>query len=599
MTRGDCVRSVPLIDQSIDGERVVVYMPLTREIRVLPRRLLDTLRLCSEFAPLSVHAASIRLHDPERFNSANSAEAILIQLHRAGFFVSPSEIARGCVKRTGNNDVCSTGISTIGWVTGGRPDSLRESVSSFERICTMAEREIELVICDDAADEDESSRAKAALRLGIQGVRAVYFPRRAKFELAKELASLAGCSEEISRFALFGDAATGRSIGANRNALLLLTVGRQVLSVDDDIVATVQFQPGLGNDSSLCFRSGDPYEMRFFGTRDEALRAASTAQVDVVAEHEAVLSATLEDLVVRFAGPAGPKFEDPCTHLQRGLSSNFGRVAVTFSGILGDSGMSSSSRLLFSQGATRAVLLQSEEYYRRALVCREVVRVARETAISHGGPCFMGCAGLDNRDLLPPFMPALRGEDGIFGVMVSRLMCGAYFGYLPFALLHTGGSTGRAYTPDSTCPRNLIRFCDLIVSMVGSIEERDGEMSAAALTRAGRVLADIGAMSRQAFTEYLSSHAVDMARRSIALLTDLARRHPDSPRFWIEDIEERMGHWQAVITNPDDALPYDVPGDKVETARRLILKFGLLLQAWPAMVEGAKQKAATRFTWPR
>ena len=134
---------------------------------------------------------------------------------------------------------------------------------------------------------------------------------------------------------MFGDDQIGRGIGANRNALLLQTVGRQLLSVDDDIVGTIQHRAKASGNSSLCIRSGDPCEVSFFGSREEAIQVVNSEPLDVVAEHQAVLGARLEELVAKFSGPTGPRFEAPCQHLLRGLTAASGRVAVTFNGILG------------------------------------------------------------------------------------------------------------------------------------------------------------------------------------------------------------------------------------------------------------------------
>src|SRR4029077_16768409 len=43
---------------------------------------------------------------------------------------------------------------------------------------------------------------------------------------------------------------------------------------------------------------------------------------------------------------------------------------------------------------------------------------------------------MDNRDLLPPFMPVRRGQDMIFGMTLARCCHDALAAHLPWALVH-------------------------------------------------------------------------------------------------------------------------------------------------------------------
>src|SRR5580658_10909364 len=45
-------------------------------------------------------------------------------------------------------------------------------------------------------------------------------------------------------------------------------------------------------------------------------------------------------------------------------------------------------------------------------------------------------AGLDNRELLPPFLPTGRGEDNLMAAILTRCFPGACVAHLPRGLVH-------------------------------------------------------------------------------------------------------------------------------------------------------------------
>ncbi len=79
----------------------------------------------------------------------------------------------------------------------------------------------------------------------------------------------------------------------------------------------------------------------------------------------------------------------------------------------------------------------TQEAYRTASTSRELVRHVASYTPGHPEPCVTMCAGMDNRDLLPPFFPICRNEDGIFGYMLGRCVDETYAGHLPWAIEHS------------------------------------------------------------------------------------------------------------------------------------------------------------------
>ena len=67
-----------------------------------------------------------------------------------------------------------------------------------------------------------------------------------------------------------------------------------------------------------------------------------------------------------------------------------------------------------------------------------------------------------------------------------------------------------------------------------------------------------------------------------------------APDYWTTDLDDYLSALREAMNSPDYVIPRDVlAGRSKDEARRLIrllvLRFGQLLQAWPAMFETAKQ----------
>ena len=72
--------------------------------------------------------------------------------------------------------------------------------------------------------------------------------------------------------------------------------------------------------------------------------------------------------------------------------------------------------LLSLDGASRENLTASRQAYESACRSREIYQGARWTTVKECGFLVAAHFGLDNRELLPPFFPNLRMEDGLFSM---------------------------------------------------------------------------------------------------------------------------------------------------------------------------------------
>jgi hypothetical protein len=213
-------------------------------------------------------------------------------------------------------------ITTVGVVTRDRLPSLVGCLESYLENCQRHARIPEFVVTDDSPGTEAADRTRAALRKLAHrfNARVRYGGRREKSRFAAALAAESKVAGKIIYFLLFGDERCTRSTGANRNCLLLDTVGTLILTVDDDTLCRTAAVPE--RETSPSFFSGyDPTAFWFFADRARAIQAVSSVDADVLALHEPLLGSAVADLGV----PA----------------ESSGRVAMTLHGLVGDSGMGS------------------------------------------------------------------------------------------------------------------------------------------------------------------------------------------------------------------------------------------------------------------
>jgi hypothetical protein len=73
------------------------------------------------------------------------------------------------------------------------------------------------------------------------------------------------------------------------------------------------------------------------------------------------------------------------------------------------------------------------------------------------------CMGLDNRSLLPPFLPVGRNEDGVFGVTLGLTDENALFAHLPYGVIHDSQRPSSYAEDEKMVSARRTRLSDLIL----------------------------------------------------------------------------------------------------------------------------------------
>jgi hypothetical protein len=482
-------------------------------------------------------------------------------------------------------------IASVGIPTRDRPQSLARCLEGHIESSLRHGRRHDYVIIDDSQTADARRDNRSLLQSLSQRHRANIFyagpEERARF--ADALIRQAGVPADVVEFALFNVENCPVATGTSRNALLLHAVGDLLLQIDDDTVCRLTTTPGARAGLTLSSQF-DPTEFWFLSEGE----APPPADQDLLAIHERLLGRGPADWVCGPLAAAGLRWEQAGPNFFRKAQSGAARVVVTAAGLFGDSGMGVPSYFLSLAGASRARLLAGERTYRRALTEQQILRAVTAATICEGAFCMSPNLGLDNRDLLPPFMPVQRNQDGVFGVLLRTCFPGAFFGFLPWALLHQQPANRSRPAGDTLENATRFRSGQIIQMLIRSFsfapEQTEGAKNLRAL---GEALVELGSRPLPEFAGVLRGHLGQHRSLIAAQMERLLQQFAGQPEFWARDVRGVLKGIHETSTKADSFEAADLRemcGDQGTCAllQRLVRRFGRLLRYWPEMVQAAR-----------
>ena len=578
------------------GGLELVYSPVTRAKQLLSASAVQMLQSCSSLEAIADHAQ--RLHRDGKFGTQQTVESITKQLEElasCGLLISKSTMLEKCLA-TVSKEKSNSRIESLSIPTRNRPAELDRSLRSYVENSRENGREIQFCVSDQSDDlqlKDANLSVLEQIRKDFD-VSISYGNDEEKRAFAKELASNSGVSPHVVDFALFNPMQIPCAIGANRNALLLQSVGELTAQVDDDTLCRLVPSASARNELTLSSQT-DPTEFWFLDQPAADACHSESHSVDFFALHEQLLGKSVGDCIQHYiesSDSSAVDLTDVSATLFRRLETDNNRVIFTSIGVKGDSGMSSPYFLMQLGGEAHMRLTQSEEIYRQSLANRLVRRSVSNASISDGPFCMGLNLGLDNRHLLPPFIPVLRNEDGVFAVLSQTIQAG-FAGHLPWLLSHKASTPG--VFPLEELHQRFGRFGsgDILEMFINSVAPSPMRADAGEnLIAVGEALQNWGHAPASDFDEMLrlliGFKISDMGTALQLLLAQKA----DAPAFWKRDIEGCLKNLPLLVADPEFIVPWDLrnlahPVGTRRLFQLFVVRLGELFQAWPAMYSAA------------
>ncbi len=586
--KAEAFRSLGIVTFLVGARRELTFSESSRAAQILPSDDVDLLTACVRFKPIASHAETICSESGLPPDYAPAIRDLLSKMAADGLLVSQRRILEHC--RPGP---ALPPISTLGVITRNRPEALLRCLDSYMTNARTHGRSIDFTVTDDSrAPEMVEKNRQALVSLRARyGVNISYAGPDEKKRFAEALKREGAADPEILDFALFDPEAVGHTAGANRNALLLATLGKMFVSVDDDTECFVAPVPDSRPDSLAFSSRSDPTETWHFDSRESALRASPFSERDFISLHEDLLGRDLGDCAARSTRTNLDRMD---ARFLRALMEGYGRVRISQIGLIGDCAMGSSLWILGNEGQTKERMLRSEPDYRTAASSREVIRGVTVSTVSNDRFFMTYGAGFDHRSLLPPFMPVNRFQDGIFAATLQKVLRFGGIAHLPWAVLHAPLGSREFSPQDVWREAGLVFSHDYIMHALDSFEISPAKPEGKERLRAlGRHLVDLGSMEATEFDDFLRRTVWMEAGAWIHRMEQDLERHQAMAPYWAEDVRKMLDQQRHMLSQPDLLVPGDLSQGRTSEeacalSQRLVLRFGRLLETWSEIVESAR-----------
>jgi hypothetical protein len=547
---------------------------------ILHTTYVELLSGCRDFQSLDAHLAAFCQNRAVAEHVRQGLRHKLAGLARDGYLVSRDQVHAHFQQ----GDEPPPRITTLGIPTCNRVETLQRGLTSYIEHCQRFGRTLDFVVMDDSPTPTAREASRDMLRTlrTRYGINIAYAGLDEKRAFARKLGEAGDIPPEVILWACVGNREYGASTsGANRNALLLHTIGECISNSDDDVICRVASVPQSRPELAVSHQAN--LQTWFYPDRQSALDATRPAELDVFALHEQWLGQ--HPCRVKALDGQQRQFDreqtDPA--LVHRLARQAGKILVTAHGIVGDISCQSADILLFSEQ-----LACAEETYHWAYAQREIAQGARQVTLTRDAFSFTGMCigGLDNRELLPPFGPFGRCDDILFGHTLATCFANASVVYLPWLLLHAPPETRRFSDPLFDIPFDMFligcirRFKQQFLTTLSPVD---------CLGQLSQFLEHIAQLPLSAFEAFVRQIYWQGQGAMISLLEKRLYEHRDRCSIsWKRDAEAYCAQARQHMLEPVHCrLP-----DGSETVQRATRQFALVLKWWPRMVETARRLRA-------
>jgi len=427
----DLCQAYPLPDDSLllhntrNGKRAMVK----------PEVYASLLR-CRQFKTLDQHAATIIELNPGMQGQQDDIRQVFKNMLDSGIMLSAKSVCDRLRHKSENRiEEKEADAPVVAILTWERPQALERLLESIAANCDT-EKLHRLYVIDDSRNTRNISQNQALTKQFSSklSVPIEYFGRTEQKSLLTKLISQLPEHENAIQF--LADPSRWKdhwTSGLSRNLALLLSCGRRLVMIDDDTVCDLYNPPR--QKPGITF-SDEPREAAFFGSEQEWDYLRQPMNPDPINRHMQCLGLTvseaLEVLGVNHLKPAG---FSGATALELSDLGPESAVLVTECGSLGCPGTDDNTWLPDIAPASLKQMLASPKTTTDALTSRKVWSGRNHP---HFAPRsnMSQITGFDNREMLPPYLPIMRGEDRLFGCMKDFIFPTSVTLDYPWAIPH-------------------------------------------------------------------------------------------------------------------------------------------------------------------
>jgi hypothetical protein len=400
--------------------------------QMVSAQVVEGLKTCTNFDTLKAHAAHLANTRAELKGNEAMAAAGLRNLRAAGMLLLADDICAGLAQAAPRQPA----PSRVFIITCDRPAAVERLLDSMLRAGKLSHHDALFLVDDSREPGNRAANQEAVLKFNLRSAKEMfYFGADAQAELLSGLVAALPAHADGIRFLLEPALWQGRkTYGRSRTLCLLLCVGYRALIMDDDILCQAMQSPIT--ETGIGIGSGGLRKAAFFASRRELLDSGQPAGFDPLSGHAALLGRSLgQALQTLNKGPLlASQLRNTNAALANVLSAD-SPILVTQCGSLGDPGTLNSHWAMYQGDDTIQRLLAAPHGITQALQNRQVW-LGSSRPNFYKMPFMSQLTGLDNSHLLPPYFPAFRGEDLLFGAMLVAIQSSSLALEFPWCVPH-------------------------------------------------------------------------------------------------------------------------------------------------------------------
>ena len=407
---------IELIDAS---NELTLLLSTASEQRLLVRKeVAIALTHCEAYRTLRGHAEHLVATLPQLGGQVEPVIPVLAQIRDAGLLREGATSLRHLTTSVEKSSLAPVQVFII---TCDRPAAVERLLTSMAGSAALGLPEAYTLI-DDSRDAAlaEANQALVEAHNAKASFHVRYFGLEAREQLLAHLIATEPQHEDSIRFLLdrqyWGDLPT---YGLSRSLALLLGVGSRVMIFDDDVLCEAVRSPlpeeplhfgGISSRKAVFWSNDEDQEAAKKGLKDSPIALMARQLGSTLSEGIGTLShGELPDVALKGANGAFVRSLKPDSPILQTQCSTWGDPGTGSGHWISELDVASVDRLLTVPGG----LVNTVD--------------ARAAWLGYDGPTLTKhgvmsqLTGYDASHLLPPFMPAFRGEDGLFAFMLLTL----------------------------------------------------------------------------------------------------------------------------------------------------------------------------------
>ena len=573
---------------AVPGGNLLLHNTRNGKRAMVKPEVYASLLLCNQFKTLEEHTEAIIERNPGMQGQQADIRKVLQSMLDSGIMLSAKSV---CDKlklkaenQTRENEYAAPVVAILTWE---RPQALERLLESIAKNCDT-DNIHRLYVIDDSRKTENINQNQALTNRFTSKISAPlqYFGRSEQLAFIDALVKQLPEHERVIHFladhSRWNDHWTS---GLSRNLALMLSCGRRLVMMDDDVICDVYDPPRPRHNVTF---SDDPREAAFFGNEREWAHLRQPINPDPVNRHLQCLGLTFSDaLTVLGKNHLKPAGLANATALQLSELQTGSAVLLTECGSLGCPGTSNNTWLPNMAAASLKRMLASGEQTTQALSSRKVWSGRNQP---HFAPSsnMSQITGFDNRRMLPPYLPIMRGEDRLFGNMLDFIFPESIVLDYPWAVPHSP-LPGRQwqdkdlnFTPGDSFPQFFIEKIIEYKSSCPSASPGD-RLSALSSWFNDMASANVGALTAMYIDSRLSRDSELLQK-----LTTLLAKAETAPVNWQNYLRNGIAQLNADLNrvSREDfevrGVPATLDKDALITFWKVVWgDFAKALKAWP------------------